>query len=152
MPPGDAKAIGGRITKFRKDKGMTAAQLAASAGISRSYLSELENGTGAHKRPSADVMYAIGKALGVSMSELLGRPLITGPPTNRPASLVRFAEMSNIPETDIDMLATIRFRGDAPQTPERWGFIYNAIKSSVNLDPEPRRRRPARRPASDRER
>jgi len=119
---------------------MTAAALADKAKISRSYLSELENGKGAHKRPSADVMYRIGKALGVTMSELLGRPLISEPPKRRPAGLQRFAEEHGLSESDIDMLASIRFRGDVPQTPERWSFIYNAIKSSAVMDDRRRRR------------
>lgn len=140
MPADDAKAIGRRIRRFREEKGLTAAQLAERASISRSYLSELENGKGDHKRPSAEVMYRIGKALGVSMSELLGRPLITEPPRKRPASLERFAAKYNVPQSDVDMLAGIRFRGDPPQTEERWAFIYNAIKTSASMDP-PRRRR-----------
>jgi transcriptional regulator with XRE-family HTH domain len=144
MPAQNAVAIGRRIKKFRDEKGMSGAELAARAGISRSYLSELENGKGEHKRPSANVMYAIGKALGVSMSELLGRPLITRPSAHRPTSLLKFAEQHHIPDADVDMLASIRFRGDAPQTPERWSFIYNAIKTSVSLDPK--RRRPSARP------
>ena len=144
MPAQDAVSIGRRIKRFRNEKGMSGAELAARAGISRSYLSELENGKGEHKRPSANVMYAVGKALGISMSELLGRPLITQPSAHRPASLLKFAEQHQIPEADVDMLASIRFRGDAPQTPERWSFIYNAIKTSVSLDPK--RRRPPARP------
>jgi transcriptional regulator with XRE-family HTH domain len=145
MPTDDAKAIGRRIRKFRTDKGLTAAQLANDAKISRSYLSELENGKGDHKRPSAQVMYRIGKALGVSMSELLGRPLITEPTSKRNASLETFAAEHRIPDTDVDMLASIRFRGDLPQTTERWSFIYQAIKTSKSLDPPPatRRRRTA---------
>jgi len=140
MATDDAKAIGRRIRRFREEKGLTAAQLAQRASVSRSYLSELENGKGEHKRPSAEVMYKIGKALGVSMSELLGRPLITEPSRRRPASLERFAATHNVPQSDVDMLASIRFRGDPPQTEERWAFIYNAIKASASMDP-PRRRR-----------
>jgi transcriptional regulator with XRE-family HTH domain len=132
---------------------MTAAELADAAEISRSYLSELENGKGDHKRPSARVMYAVGKALGVSMSELLGRPLITEPPSDRPASLLEFAREHGIPEADIDMLASIRFRGEEPLTKERWGYIYNAIRTSVSLDPKRtrsgRRNPEAPRDASD---
>jgi transcriptional regulator with XRE-family HTH domain len=118
---------------------MSAAQLADKARISRSYLSELENGKGAHKRPSAQVLYRIGKALGISMSELMGRPFITGSTQKRSASLERFAASHRIPDSDVEMLASIRFRGDPPQTEERWEFIYNAIKASVSMDP-PRRR------------
>ena len=80
-----------------------------------------------------------GKTLGISMSELMGRPFITGPMQKRSASLERFAASHRIPDSDIEMLASIRFRGDPPQTEERWEFIYNAIKASVSMDP-PRRR------------
>jgi len=135
----DPHAIGRRIRRFREQKGMTPAQLAERAKISRGYLSELENGKGSHKRPSAEVMYRIGKALGIAMSDLLGVPLITQPIRKRSASLERFAEQYKIPEGDIEMLASIRFRGDAPQTPERWAFIYNAIKTSRTMDDRRRR-------------
>src|SRR5262245_6675590 len=134
MPRQDVKAIGKRIRAKREDKGITAARLAQDSGISRSYLSELENGSGAHKRPSADVLYAIGKALGVSMSELLGRPLITAPVVKPSASLRAFAETDGLAPSDIEMLASIRFRGEAPRTPERWRFIYQAIRNSTSMD------------------
>jgi transcriptional regulator with XRE-family HTH domain len=151
MADNDVAAIGRNIRKFREDKGMSAAQLAEAAKISRSYLSELENNKGDHKRPSADKLYAIGKALGVSMSELLGRPLITArssaPP---PPGLTQFAVEHKLPETDVEMLASIRFRGDTPQTAERWSFIYNAIKNSAGMDPKPAASRSPKRLASRR--
>ena len=66
----------------------------------------MENNKGDHKRPSADKLYAIGKALGVSMSELLGRPLITAASSApRPPGLTQFAADHNLPETDVEMLA-----------------------------------------------
>jgi hypothetical protein len=40
-----------------------------------------------------------------------------------PASLERFAATHNIPQSDVDMLASIRFRGDPPQTEERWAHL-----------------------------
>lgn len=134
MPANDARAIGRRIKRFREEKGISPAELAARAGISRSYLSELENGKGEHKRPSAEMMYKVGKALGISMSELLGKPLITEPRTKPSPSLLRFARDNKIAQSDVEMLASIQFRGDAPQTPERWAFIYNAIKASRTFD------------------
>jgi transcriptional regulator with XRE-family HTH domain len=131
----DVEAIGRRIKRFREDKDMSGARLAELATISRSYLSELENGKGQHKRPSASVMYRLGTALGVSMSELLGRPLILETPTEPSDSLLAFAKQRGLPDADIDMLASIRFRGDSPRTPERWEFIYNAIRASASMDP-----------------
>jgi hypothetical protein len=45
------------------------------------------------------------------------------------------------------MLATIQFRGDRPQTRERWEYIYNAIRMSKDIDSsQPGRRRSQRRP------
>lgn len=140
MAKDDAAAIGKRIRKFREEKGMTAAQLARDAEISRSYLSELENGTGNHRRPSANVLYAIGKALGISMSDLLGRPMILEPPTKPPATLMEFAEIDGLSQSDVEMLASIKFRGGSPNTVERWRFIYQAIRNSSGMDHPPKRR------------
>lgn len=134
MAKDDAVAIGRRIRKFRDEKGITAAQLARDAEISRSYLSELENGMGNHRRPSAQVLYSIGKALGVSMSDLLGRPMILEPSTKPPATLMKFAEQDKLNQSDVDMLASIKFRGEAPRSVERWRFIYQAIRNSSGMD------------------
>lgn len=134
MATDDARAIGKRIRQFRLEKEITAAQLAKEAGISRSYLSELENGTGNHRRPSANVLYALGEALGVPMSDLLGRALIVDS-TNKPSpSLLEFAEQDGLAQADVEMLASIKFRGEAPRSPDRWRFIYQAIRNSSSMD------------------
>lgn len=128
-----AKAsLGSRIKQFREEKGMTASQLAAKASISKSYLSELESGI--DKKPSAERLYAIAKALGVAMSDLLGRPILIDPKTTRPPSLLAYAKKKGLPDADIEMLAQIQFRGDPPKTPERWDFIYQAIRNSESMD------------------
>jgi transcriptional regulator with XRE-family HTH domain len=128
------ETIGQRIRRFRMEGNMTASQLAEKAGISKSYLSELESGTGTGQNPSAPRLYDIAKALGVAMSDLLGRPIITEPRNERPASLLEFAEKNDLPDADVEMLAAIEFRGEQPRTPERWAFIYQAIKNSVAMD------------------
>jgi XRE family transcriptional regulator, master regulator for biofilm formation len=69
----EVETIGQRIRQFRQERNMTASQLAEKAGISKSYLSELETGTGTGQNPSAPRLYDIAKALGVAMSDLLGR-------------------------------------------------------------------------------
>ena len=126
--------VGLRIKRFRTDRGMTATQLANAAGVSKSYLSALENGDGTQRRPSAKTLYSLASAMGVAMSDLLGRPIITQPRTERPESLLEFARERGLPEADIDMLAGIRFRGEQPKTPDRWSFIYDAIRNSASMD------------------
>jgi len=39
--------------------------------------------------------------------------------------------------TDVDMLASIKFRGDQPESIERWEYIYRAIKLSKPMDESP---------------
>ena len=134
MPRPRNETIGQRIRRFRTDRGLSASELAAAARVSKSYLSELESATGTAQRPSADILYRLAKALGVAMSDLLGRPVTIEPKRHRPPSLLKFARENNLPESDIEMLASIEFRGEQPKTPERWSFIYQAIRNSAAMD------------------
>jgi hypothetical protein len=69
------------------------------------------------------------------MSDLLGRPIIIAPRTEAPASLRKFAEAHpQVPQGYIEMLSQIQFRGESPESPERWEFIYQAIRNSKSMD------------------
>ncbi len=67
-PPGFAQALGRQIKVSRTDLGIERRQLAERAGISYSYMTEIENG---NKPPSASVLERIARALGMRMSELI---------------------------------------------------------------------------------
>lgn len=134
MPAPSGEMIGARIKRFREDKGLTATELAAKAEIAKSYLSALENGDAHPRRPSGETMYRLAEALGVAMSDLLGRPILHKARSERPDSLIQFAEENGLPERDVEMLASISFRGDRPQTAKRWEFIYEAIRNSKGMD------------------
>ncbi|MEU3626689.1 hypothetical protein BS329_35900 [Amycolatopsis coloradensis] len=130
--------MGTRIRRYRQERNLSLNQLAESTGVSKGYLSALENeqtSTTKSRRPSAETLYSIAKALGVTMSDLLGRKLlataITSPP---PESLQKFAEADNLPQADIEMLNAIQFRGEHPKTIERWRYIYTAIRVSESMD------------------
>lgn len=133
MPKKKAETVGERIRRFREDKGMSLNALAVETGIAKSYLWSLENDATA-TRPSGDTLYKIASALGVTMSALLGRELLTDPPRDVPAGLRELADEFDLPESDVHMLANIQFRGDRPQTKERWEYIYNAIRMSKGID------------------
>lgn len=128
----DGKAIGERVSMFRRERGLNLSQLAAEAKLSKSYVSSIEAGEA--PRPSGETLYAIGQALGVTMSDLLGRRLLTDAPTEQPPSLLEFARENRLPEADIEMLSCIRFRGDQPRTKERWAHIYSAIRQTEWMD------------------
>lgn len=133
-PGGSAQAIGERVTAFRKERGLSLSGLAAEAKLSKSYVSSIEAGDA--PRPSGNTLYAIAEALGVTMSDLLGRRLLTETPVELPQSLLEFAQEHKLPEADVQMLASINFRGDQPRTRERWAHIYSAIRQTEWMDRE----------------
>ena len=61
--------IGGRIRKYREERGMSQTELAHLIGVSNSRVSNWEQGI---NRPDADIIVSICKALVVSPSDLLG--------------------------------------------------------------------------------
>lgn len=129
----DVDGIGTRIQRYRHEAELSLSALAVKADVSKSYLHRLEADTGA-TRPSGKTLYALAEALGVTMSDLLGRKLLSDPPAQPPPALLEFATDEGLPESDVRMLASIEFRGEAPQTKERWQYIYNAIAMSRGMD------------------
>jgi transcriptional regulator with XRE-family HTH domain len=73
--------LGRAIRAARHDRGMTLAQVAAQAGLSQPFLSQLELG---RSRPSMRSLFRIATALGTTQQALLGRA--AGPP---PSEAVR---------------------------------------------------------------
>jgi transcriptional regulator with XRE-family HTH domain len=135
--PGDTGGdLGTRIRRFRRERGLNLSQLAHKAGVSKGYLSALENDPEA-RRPSAETLYALANALGVTMADLMGRKILPAAATDVPDSLREFANEENLPEADVQMLASIQFRGEQPRTTERWRYIYTAIRTSVAIDRPP---------------
>lgn len=111
--PQAAQEIGQRVRRFREERGLTLSALAATSELSKSYVSAIENGE--TPRPSGQTLYAIAEALGVTMSDLLGRRLLSEVEPARPPSLEDFAAEHHLPEADVRMLASIRFRGGRPK-------------------------------------
>jgi transcriptional regulator with XRE-family HTH domain len=126
--------VGKRIRRFRRQKGMTQADLARAAGVSPAYLSELEAGLG--RRPSGRILLSIAEALGVTVADLLGRPLRPPRAGALPKGLAEFARDAHLPDGDVEMLASIRWRGDPPRTAKRWEVILDSIRSSKVFDDE----------------
>lgn len=122
--------IGRRIRKLRKESNLSLSQLANDSGVSKSYLWKLEDGK-TDVRPSGDTLYKIARALGTSMSRLIGHEVLVEDSARIPSSLNKFAAEEGLRERDVAMLSRINFRGRQPQRPEDWAFIWHAIKRSV---------------------
>jgi transcriptional regulator with XRE-family HTH domain len=125
--------VGGQIRRRREEAGLSLSKLAELAEVSKSYLWSLENADRAEikRRPSGQTLYRIAETLGVTMSDLLGRKLLIGPPSHIPPELEEFAREAKLPQTDLEMLAAINFRGEQPRDKDSWAFVYRAIRSSV---------------------
>lgn len=51
-----------------------------------------------------------------------------------PEGLRAFAAQARLSEDDVRMLSAIQVRGRPPRTPERWRYIYTAIRTSEAID------------------
>ena len=67
--PAYAEALGRAVQALRAERGLSRADLAERAGLSYSYLSEIE--TGKKSGTSSKVLYLLAKALGVTVRELM---------------------------------------------------------------------------------
>jgi len=133
----DSGGIGSRIQHFRQQHGLSLNELAERAGVSKSYLWNLEK-RNEDKRPSAQVLFKIAKGLGVTLADLLDQAPTVGDP-DIPPSLREFTRSRALTDSDVRMLASIQFRGDPPQSVRRWQFIYDALLLSRGFDSEVQR-------------
>jgi transcriptional regulator with XRE-family HTH domain len=64
-----ATRLGMKLSKMRKERGLTQEQLGSKVGVSYAYISMLESGS--KKNPSLDLLKRLAKALKVTVGELL---------------------------------------------------------------------------------
>ena len=92
-PPGFAEALGRTIKVIRTDQGIERRDLAERAGISYSYITEIENG---NKPPSSSVLGPIAAALGLRMSQLIESAEVRMETQGTEWNLGSLAEESNL--------------------------------------------------------
>lgn len=130
-PSTGTPSVGDRIKQRREEKGQSLSRLAEAAGISKSYLHDIENGGSV--MPSAEVLFNIAEVLETSVAVLLGkRPNVSpSPSTSIPASLLEYADEHKLSEEEVHRLACIKYRNRAPKRKEDWAFIHEAIKRAI---------------------
>lgn len=133
-------SVAERIRESRKEAGMTLEELAAKAGVSKTYLWELEHDKSGEKKPSAEVLLKIASALSTTIGHLLGLPTVTVKAESKEVelspSLLEFKERMEqngtpLKPDELMDLAMIRFRGGQPKTAEAWHQIYYVLASSA---------------------
>ena len=127
--------LASRLRKVREGKGLSLDKVAGEAKISKTYLWELERDVAGTKKPSADVLLRIAKALKTTLAELLGLATVKAPegPVEIPTSLAEFwARMGDqLSPQDLQELAAMKFRGTQPQTADEWHQLYFVLMNTT---------------------
>jgi len=129
-------SVGKRIKKRRTELGWTQETLAQKAGVSKSFLSDLENGK---RNVGADTLHDIARALTLSLDYLMaGEESETEPPgeIQIPASLAAFAARAGISFRQALMLLEMQQQIIAHRSSTKkdnldnvdWQKFYEAVK------------------------
>ena len=127
--------LGERIRALRKKKELTLDQLAENSGVSKAYLSQLENGQS--ERPSAENLYNISTSLDVTIASLLGKELKYVKKDNNtddaPNGLKEAIRKNKWTNEDIEPLLSIAMRSQKGQamTADDWTYLHETIKRVI---------------------
>jgi transcriptional regulator with XRE-family HTH domain len=121
-------SVSERLKLLRLEKGLSVADLAAQAGVSKPYIWQIE--CGRRQNPSGDKLQKLASALGVTIADLIGSP--EGIPSEAlqeaPSSLGEFVrgrgKKLGVRREDVEMLKHIHYRGKRPDSPEDWELLF----------------------------
>jgi transcriptional regulator with XRE-family HTH domain len=135
-----ASSPGGRVRELRDKQQLTQQALAERAGMSVSFLSEIEND---HRNPSGRILVQLATALSTTMDYILRgaepAPVATREPVAIPPELAAAAERSGLSyratATLFDAYRQIVARRgtepEKPPSPEEWLAMYYALKKYI---------------------
>lgn len=137
----DFARLGEKVRFLRQGRGWSLVDLSEHSGVSKAYLSDLENG--AAGKPNIQYMYAIAVALDVTLDELLqdatARPQRRkekGASEDLPPGLAELQHELNLSDEDVEMMAHINFRGNRPRDMDGWRFLWETIKLLGQRNPQ----------------
>jgi transcriptional regulator with XRE-family HTH domain len=121
-------SVSKRLKQLRLEKGLSVADLAEQAGVSKPYIWQIEYGR--RQNPSGDKLQKLASALGVTIADLIGSP--AGIPEEvlgeAPESLRAFAKRRGkrlgLRREDVEMLKHVHYRGKRPETVEDWELVF----------------------------
>jgi transcriptional regulator with XRE-family HTH domain len=123
----------GQTIRFRRQgKGWSLSDLAEHSGLSKAYISDVENG--AAGKPNVQYLFQIAEALDTTIDGLLNESRETPAPKPRkakhdlPAGLADLQQELNLTDDDVERLAAINFRGDRPRDKEGWRFLLQTLQ------------------------
>jgi len=122
--------FGDRVRAARKAQEMKQAELADKVGISRTYLSQIEQGQA--RNLSLRLAQGLSEKLGIELPK--GGHVEGIEDVEIPSALKEFAEEEGLPEKDQRMLARIQYRGNKPSNAQQWRVLYSVIKATTGDD------------------
>ena len=131
MAKDQAVGLGDRVRKRRRALGLTAKSLAKAAGVSTSYISQVERGH--QKDPSLPALRRLADALSMDLHVLLGAPTPVAEAPQVSPSLRALADEFAITPDVMAMLSSIQIDGQQPNTREDWLFLLLAIRRACRV-------------------
>ncbi len=139
QPDEPVSNLASRLRKIREDRHLSLDDVAGRAGISKTYLWELERDKAGTKKPSADVLLRISQALSTTLAELLALATVKAPdgPVEISPSLAAFRDRmgDQLSGQDLQELAAMKFRGAQPQTADEWHQLYFVLNNAARRRP-----------------
>lgn len=120
--------FGENVRSERKKQGYSQEDLAEKVEISRTYLSQIEQGRA--QNLSLRLAQRLSTVLGIKSPYQEDDEDEEKDEEDISQSLREFAEQDGLPPEDIQMLARIEYRGEKPQDPQEWRILYNVIKTA----------------------
>lgn len=138
----DLLRLGHKIRFLRQGKGWSLGDLAENSGVSKAYLSDLENGEAG--KPNIQYVYNVARALGTNLNDLLhetmeSRKWVHESRKDRselPAGLKELQQELKLTDDDVQELATVNFRGQRPRDKEGWRFLLESIEMVSQRKPQ----------------
>jgi transcriptional regulator with XRE-family HTH domain len=130
----DLKRLGHAIRFLRQGRGWGLGELSTKSGVSKAYISDLENGVAG--KPNIQYVYSLATALDVTLDQLLDTSMAGGGvqpkrgarPQELPPGLAELREELGLSDQDIELLATVNFRGHRPRDKEGWRYLLETLR------------------------
>ena len=118
--------LGEKIRHYRKCQGLSLNKVSELSGISKAYLSQLENGK--NKQPSANILLKLSEVLKTTIQELMEKPIGSFIPDSLQELIDTKKDELDIRDEDIKMLSCICYRGRYPATADDYEYILKTIR------------------------
>lgn len=127
----DLTKLGHTIRFMRQGKGWTLADLAEKSGVSKAYISDLENASAG--KPNIQYVFSVANALETTLDRILGHAISQLEKTEKrpmalPPGLEELRKQMGLSADDIERLASINFRGHRPRDAEGWRYLLETLK------------------------